>query len=487
MTRRRITRALGAAAGGLLGAAFLPVAAAFADDYDIVPDPSSTEEVTGLYGIGLFGVETASPAVGGSVQGTQLFEAEDTTSGTSGTFDADEATVTDVFGDANDEVLVTQDVSGTAPPVGSVFDAYTFGDSGFENIYSDLASTTPGGDTISDTLVTPFGDFTIPVVFDGAAGLASDSFLGGAAGGPLGAAFPLADGDDIVPASAQGVGIDAINGLSPLFKAIQGYQEFDVDGAAGNPVGTFDADVTTTGDILGFTTEEVLVTSDVTGTAGTSAGDVPPVGSVFNTFFYGDSGYDYVYSDIPTPSGDVITTTLVTPYGDITTPDTFAATAADTAFSPVAFGDGDDIVAAPGSTEVLTGVNGLPPADVADQGYQLFDVDNAAGTAIGSFDADETTTTADSSHQVTQTLLVTSDEYGASGTAAGDVPPVGSVIETITFGDSGIENIYTDLASTAAGEDVISDTLVTPFGDLTIPVTMDAAAGLATDLFLTLP
>lgn len=49
MHRPHITRALCAAAGGLLGAAFLPAAAAFADDYDIVPDPSSTEVVTGYY------------------------------------------------------------------------------------------------------------------------------------------------------------------------------------------------------------------------------------------------------------------------------------------------------------------------------------------------------------------------------------------------------------------------------------------------------
>jgi len=485
MHRRHITRTLGAAAGGLMGAAFLPMAVAFADDYGIVPDPGSTEVVTGIYGIGVFGVQvlTTPPAVGGSVQGTQLFEAQDTTSGTSGTFNADEATLTDIFGNANEEVLITQDVSGSAPPVGSVFDTYTFAGSGFENIYSDLASTTPGGDTISDTLVTPFGDFSIPVVFDGAAGLASDSFLGGAAGGPLGTAFPLADGNDIVPASAQGVGmgINAINGLSPLALAVQGYQEFDVENA-GNPVGTFEGDVTTTGDTIGFTSEEVLVTADGQGTtAGTAAGDVPPVGSVFNTFFYGDSGYDYQYSDIPTPSGDVITTTLVTPYGDISLPYTFAATAAEVPVS-VDLPNGDDIFAAPGSTEVLTGVNGLPPWDVSVQGSQLFDIDNAAGTAIGSFYGDETTT-ADPFGDTTQTLLVTSDGEGTAGTAAGDVPPVGSVIETITFGDTGIENIYTDLASTTAGGDLISDTLVTPLGDLTIPVTLDAAAGLAGDLF----
>ncbi|MGA8332483.1 MAG: hypothetical protein WB777_24835, partial [Mycobacterium sp.] len=69
------------------------------------------------------------------------------------------------------------------------------------------------------------------------------------------------------------------------------------------------------------------------------------------------------------------------------------------------------------------------------------------------------------------------------GTAAGDVPLPGSVIDTSTFGDSGLENIYSDLASTTPGTDVISDTLVTPIGDLTIPLHVDLFANLAADMF----
>ncbi len=74
MTSRRITRALGAAVGGLLGATYLPAALAFADDIVITPDPSSTELVTGFYG--LHNV-TAPPAVPGTVQGEQLFDYTD--------------------------------------------------------------------------------------------------------------------------------------------------------------------------------------------------------------------------------------------------------------------------------------------------------------------------------------------------------------------------------------------------------------------------
>ena len=69
------------------------------------------------------------------------------------------------MGLANSEILVTSSEEGTsAPPVGSVYEINNLG-SGFENVYSDIAPTTPGGaDTLSDTLVTPFGD--IPFMTD---------------------------------------------------------------------------------------------------------------------------------------------------------------------------------------------------------------------------------------------------------------------------------------------------------------------------------
>ena len=41
-----------------------------------------------------------------------------------------------------------------------------------------IFSATGGADTITDTLVTPWGDFTIPIYLDAAAGLAADSFSG---------------------------------------------------------------------------------------------------------------------------------------------------------------------------------------------------------------------------------------------------------------------------------------------------------------------
>jgi hypothetical protein len=492
MNRRLIAHAMGAAAGGLLGSAFLPMAVAFADDYAIAPDPSSIEEVTGIYGSEKF----AAPELPRAAEGSQLFDVDDTTVGTStspdvvGTFDADEATVAGSYG--NEELLVTADVSGTVgtaagdvPPAGSVIDTESFGPFGYE-LYSALASPTPGADVISDTLITPIGDFSLPdISFDAAAGLATDSLAT--------APVPFVGAYDIVPDPAFPEQVTETTGILPAGITIQGDTVLDVvntaDGTTTSPdvVGTFDADKVGTHDALGDHSEALLVTSDVSGTPGTAAGDVPPVDSVYNIFYLGDSGVESIYSELPTASGgDVISETLITPIGDFTVPNDFNAAEALAPFPAVAVSDDYDVVADPASTEEFTGINGNPPAAVAVQGYQLFDVDHSTGTAtspdvVGTFDADVTTTVNPAGTQG-ETLLVTFDVSGTPGTAAGDVPLPGSVIDTSTFG-SGFENIYSDLASTTPGTEVISDTLVTPIGDLTIPLHVDLFANLAADMF----
>jgi hypothetical protein len=455
MDRRRIARTLGVAAGGLLGAAFLPAAVAFADDYDIVADPTSTEAITGIYGYGFGGLYTAPPSVPGSIQGDQDFDYTDTSTGDTGTFFGFESNATDGFGDTNQEVYVVSDVSGTdAPPVGSVFDTYTLGDGGFEGIYSAIPLAT--GDQISYTLVTPFGDYPVPVTFDAANVTAADD------GG-----VPIGNGDDLDPVTTAGSQVlTAINGNPPLTVNLQGIQLFEIDNSPNN---AFDADETTTTDALGTYTEAVLVTQDQTGTVGTAAGDTPAVGSVFNTITLG--GIENVYSDLASTTGGagVITDTVETPLGDFTIPVTFDAADAEVS-APIDLPNGDDLV--PASTLDFTGINGLPPADVAVEGTQVFDYTD--GAQSGSFDAD-VTNTLDSFDDFTETVLVTS---GSDPDA-----PVGSVFQTVSLGDSGFESIYSDIASTAAGGDVISDTLVTPFGDFTIPLTLDASASLASDLF----
>jgi hypothetical protein len=459
MSRRRITRTLGAAAGGLLGFAFLPAAAALADDYVVTPDTSSTETVTGIYGYGFDGLGTAPPALAGTVQGDQPFDYSDVTTGETGTFSGYEDTSTDTLGESNVGVYVASDTSGAdAPPVGSVFDTYTFGDGLYENIYSAIPSA--GGDQISDILVTPGGDYTIPVTFDAAAATAVD------AGG-----VPIGNGDDIVPVADSQL-IVSLSGIPPLDESLQGNQIFNVSSGGGS----FESHEAITQDIIGFHTEAVLVSQDDSGTVGTAAGDTPAVGSIFNTISLG--GVENVYSDLVSSSGaNVITDTVETSSGDFTIPVTFDAAEVESLSNGTDVDVPDSYQIDPSSDFDFTGeddgINGLPPINVGVQGTQDFGFTD--GGQSGSFTAD-VTNTLDALDNSTETILVTSSSNA-------DALPVGSVFETVTWGDTGFGNIYSDIASTAAGGDIISDTLVTPFGDFTVPMSFDGAAGLAGDLF----
>jgi hypothetical protein len=157
--------AVGAAAGGLLAAAFLPMAVANADDIiyvpdnlTFVPDPSTEWGIPGLLS-GATGVEdwstndyTTHIGVLDSLSGqdTNIFI------GSGISFDL-----------SNDLFTVSSNISdpgGLAP--GSVLD-YTFspfcalgGCEAFGNEFIDAAagSTTPG---ITDILLTPTGDFVL--------------------------------------------------------------------------------------------------------------------------------------------------------------------------------------------------------------------------------------------------------------------------------------------------------------------------------------
>jgi hypothetical protein len=446
-TRSRSARILGAAAGGLLGVAFIPAAAAFADDYTI--DPTGIETITGIYGYGFFGVDTASPATPGSIQGHQGYTYTDTSSGETGTLNGFESNATDAFGDTNQVVLVTSSSGTDAPPVGSVLDTYTLGDTGYANIYS--AIPTGGGNyEITDTVVTPQGDYAIPTTFNAADLTAAD------AGG-----VPIGTGDVIEPVGSQL--IDAITGIAPLAMADDGTQSFNVEDASGQVIGSFNAEDTITGDFFGSYTEAALVTSYITGAA-----NDPGIGSIFNTMYY--LGVESVYSDVISASGHDITETIVTPFGNFNIPTTFDAAQVETT-SAIELPGGD--VLDPTGALAYTGVNGLPPVDAAVQGTQTFDYTNADGTT-GSFGAD-VTNTLDEFGDSTETVLVTS---GSDPDA-----PIGSVFETVIFGDTGIESFYTDIpSSTIGGANVITDILQTPLGDFTIPTSLDAIADVVDDL-----
>src|ERR1700756_5200578 len=170
MHRRLILAGL-AATGGLVTTAFLQVAVAAADISATGADAFTIGSFTfdpftvGTGGADVEGFDLVSPLSaapplltlgGGTILGvlplaTQNFEVFDPSTGADlGSVDTHE-TVTSLFGLTNAEFTVASDTAaagGSAsdlPTVGSVYDAFNLGN-GYENIYTDIPSTTGGSD-----------------------------------------------------------------------------------------------------------------------------------------------------------------------------------------------------------------------------------------------------------------------------------------------------------------------------------------------------
>jgi hypothetical protein len=472
VTRRRITYSLSAAAGGLLGAAFLP-ATAFGDttfdyaNYDFSPANAGVVEDGGIRNF----LVDLPPAATGSVQGYQDLNVFDPVSNAYvGTVGADVDATADTFGNSNELILITSDptgpvgtAAGDLPPVGSIFDTFTY-TSGITAVYTDIPDAGPGGaNLVTYTIETPSGNLDIPISFDAIAAVVPVNVDGAGA----------FTGDRFVVAGPESIG--GVNGISPTDYDLLGTQTFDVDNASGTQIGTFTADVANSSDILGNTTQDMLVTS--------SSGDAPPVGSVYQYFFFtgtasGDSEYN-VYADIPSTTGgaDTITDTLVSPGGSSNVPIDFDAAAG---LAGVLNGESDlanaisiptvyDIT--PATTGTIVGIDGIQPEDVEVDGYQQFNWDNLATGQTGIFDADVAQSTIIFGNTTQEQLVVTQD-------VSGHAPGVGSVFEVNNYG-SGVENIYSDIVSTTGGPNTILDTWVTPFGTFNVPDSYDAAATLA--------
>src|ERR1700677_2861618 len=211
---RRLFLAGLAATGGLLTTAFLQAAVAVADPVDVSATGADAFTIGGytfdplLDPIGSPGVEgwdlvpqlsTAPPLLelgGGEIAGIlntapQNFEVYDPSTGTDlGSIDANE-TVASLFGLANAEFTVDTDTAAAGdsasalPTVGSVYDEFNLSN-GYENIYTAIPSTTGGSDSVTDTLVTPFGNVNLDSLFgsfDAAAAMQpGDAFTGLQAG-----------------------------------------------------------------------------------------------------------------------------------------------------------------------------------------------------------------------------------------------------------------------------------------------------------------
>ena len=208
-----------AATGGLLTTAFLQVAVAAADvgadgaDAFTIGSYTFDPFTVGAGGADVEGFDpvaqlsSAPPLLelgGGTALGiplaTQDFEVFDPTSGADlGSIDTNE-TVTSLFGLTNAEFTVT---GGTAadggsasalPTDGSVYDEFNLGN-GYENLYTDIPGTAGGSDTVTDTLVTPFGNVNLDSLF-----------------GSVDAAAPLSPGD-----AFTGLDVSGISGAPDAF------------------------------------------------------------------------------------------------------------------------------------------------------------------------------------------------------------------------------------------------------------------------------
>jgi hypothetical protein len=525
-----------AATGGLLTTAFLQVAVAAADvgadgadaftigSYTF--DPFTSPGVEGFTPVATLSGASPLLELGGGIPGgdpagglaTQSFEVFDPSNGTDlGSVNTDE-TVTNLLGLTNTELLVTGDDAAAGgdsplPAVGSVYDSFNLGN-GYDNVYTAIPSTTGGSDTVTDTLVTPYGNINLDSLFgsvDAATVQPGDAFTGLEAGdSSIGTDAFSIGGFTLDPTlAAGGEGYDPIGtlgGAPPLLTLAGGSllgsaldtQNFDVFSGTGS--GAADVGTINTGEsvttLLGFTNTELIVESATPASAGDA---LPTVGSVYDALNLGN-GIENVYTAIPSTTGgaDTVTDTLVTPFGNVNLDSLFGGIDAAAplqpgdAFAALETGDssiGTDAFSIGGTTfdpVSATGVEGFAPVDqligapplleigggtptfgpglvlpLAPQDFNVYDGTGASATEVGSIVGNE---------DVTDLLGLTNTEFtvaSVTGTSP-DLPTLGSVYDVFNIGD-GIANVYTAVpGATAGAADTVTDTLVTPWGDLNL-------------------
>ena len=539
-----------AATGGLLTTAFLQAAVAAAD---VGADGADAFTIGGytfdpFTGTGAAEVEGFAPVAqlsgaapllelgGGTALGTPLatqdFEVFDPSGGADlGSIQGNE-TVTSLFGLTNAAFTVASDTpadgdtASDLPTVGSVYDEFNLGN-GFENLYTAIPGTDGANDTVTDTLVTPFGNVNLDSLFgnfDAAAPLqpgdaftglevgdissAPDAFsIGGftldptlAAGGEgFDTVAPLASAPPLLEIGGSSLG-DPSNGGNDL--ATQSFDVYSGSGSSATDIGSISTgeDVT---DLLGFTNTQLVVTG-ATAAAGGSTSDLPTVGSVYDAFNLGN-GYENVYTAIPGAAGgsDTVTDTLVTPYGDVNLDSLFGSIDAAAPLSPgdaftgLEAGDssiGADAFTIGGTTFdptlTATGAEGFEPVNQLVGAPPLLDLGGGTPTLVlggvdfpvplaqqdfNVYDGTGASATEVGSivgnEDVTNLLGLTNTEFTvasatpAADASASDLPTVGSVYDVFNLGD-GIENVYTAIPGAAGAADTVTDTLVTPFGNI---------------------
>ena len=150
---RRVTFTLGAVAGGLLTAAFLPRVAAVADELDLTPDTTTfhPSQVEGY------------PPLFNEVTGSESWNVTDLTTKSVDVPDFFKGVDTETtFGSFTNDDFLNQSGVGVAGVIvnpGAEFDLANLG-GGFANEWIDVPGSGTGSG-ISDLLITPFGDFEL--------------------------------------------------------------------------------------------------------------------------------------------------------------------------------------------------------------------------------------------------------------------------------------------------------------------------------------
>lgn len=238
-------------------------------------------------------------------------------------------------GITNDEVAsVLNNISlADLPALGTVYSVTDLG-GGFANVYQAVPGTDGDAATITNTLVTPFGNFEVPTSFDATAPLDPAAPLGALAATSDSAALSdnaFTIGDTIFDPGSAGFSTDnsyplfgiapllqisGVNALGAFLPTQDGISVYDDSGATLGTV-SFGENMS---NILGIETTQFTVTSvdAASGLTDAQLADLPTLGTVYSVTDLG--WFTNVYEAIPNADGTAaasITDTLITPFGNI--------------------------------------------------------------------------------------------------------------------------------------------------------------------------